>query len=61
VVDGLEELVKKHHPDLHDSEKYVMMEFVLHGMAEHSLLSKNKLISGVSFKDLFGSLLNQNL
>ncbi len=61
VVDGLEELVKKHHPDLHDTEKYVMMEFVLHGMAEHSLLSKNKLVSGVSFKDLFGSLLNQNL
>jgi magnesium chelatase subunit I len=37
------------------------MEFALHGLAEHSLLSKNKLVDGTTFKDLFGSLLNQNL
>jgi len=37
------------------------MEFALHGLAEHSLLSKNKLVSGIGFKDLFGSLLNQDL
>jgi len=61
VVDGLEDLVQKYHPTLKGNEKQVMMEFALHGMAEHSLLSKNKLISGVSFKDLFGSLLNQDL
>jgi magnesium chelatase subunit I len=36
------------------------MEFALHGLAEHSLLSKNKLSQGVSFNDLFSSLLNQN-
>jgi hypothetical protein len=28
-------------------------------MAEHSLLSKNKLAAGISFRDLFGTLLNQ--
>ncbi len=61
VVDGLEELVQKYHPKLSESEKFVMMEFVLHGMAEHSLLSKNKLMEGVSFKDLFGSLMGQGL
>jgi magnesium chelatase subunit I len=61
VVDGLEELVTKYHPNLKGSDKLVMMEFALHGMAEHSLLSKNKLVEGVIFKDLFGSLLNQNL
>ncbi len=61
VVDGLEELVTKYHPKAKDAEKIVLMEFALHGLAEHSLLSKNKLIQGVSFKDLFGSLLNQNL
>ena len=36
------------------------MEFVLHGLAEHSLLSKNKLAQGVSFKDLFNSLMNSD-
>lgn len=60
IVDGLEELVAKYQPHLKGNDKFVMMEFALHGMAEHSLLSKNKLISGISFKDLFGSLLNQN-
>ena len=60
VVDGLEELVLKYHPKVKGNEKLVLMEFALHGLAEHSLLSKNKLIQGVSFKDLFGSLMNQN-
>lgn len=60
VVDGLEELIKKHHPDARGAEKNVLMEFALHGLAEHSLLSKNKLTTGISFKDLFGTLLNQN-
>jgi magnesium chelatase subunit I len=59
VVDGLEELVLKYHPDVWGTEKNVLMEFALHGMAEHSLLSKSRLTEGVSFKDLFGSLLNQ--
>jgi magnesium chelatase subunit I len=61
AVDGLEEMVMKHHPGVKETDKLVLMEFVLHGMAEHSLLSKAKIIEGVSFKDLFGSLLNQNL
>lgn len=60
VVEGLEELVETHHPKAKGIEKMVLMEFVLHGLAEHSLLSKNKLSGGTSFKDLFGTLLNQN-
>lgn len=59
VVDGLEELVKTHHPNARGNEKYLLMEFALHGMAGHSLLSKSQLSSGTSFSDLFGSLLNQ--
>lgn len=61
IIDGLDELVTKYHPAAKGAEKFVLMEFALHGLAEHSLLSKNKLVEGVSFKDLFGSLLNQNL
>ena len=36
------------------------MEFVLHGLAEHSLLSKNVLVKGVQFKDLFNSLMGKS-
>ncbi len=60
VVDGLEDLVKKYYPETKGAEKWVLMEFVLHGLAEHSLISKNKLQEGTSFKDLLGFLLNQN-
>jgi magnesium chelatase subunit I len=59
-VDGLENLILKHYPDVTETDKVVLMEFALHGLAEHSLLSKNKLSQGVSFNDLFSSLLNQN-
>lgn len=59
IVDGLEQLVLNYHPKVSGPEKLVLMEFALHGLAEHSLLSKNKLVEGISFKDLFGSLLNQ--
>ena len=60
-VDGLEELVEKFHPNAKGNNKFVLMEFALHGLAEHSFLSKNKLIHGVGFKDLINSLFNQNL
>ena len=33
------------------------MEFALHGLAEHSMLSKNNLESGLQFKDLLSSML----
>jgi magnesium chelatase subunit I len=61
VVEGLEELVSKHHPTLKGADKIIMMEFALHGLAEHSLVSKKKVADGINFKDLFGSLLNPNL
>ena len=60
IVDDLENLVKKYYPTAKGAEKFVLMEFVLHGLAEHSLLSKNKLAQGVSFKDLFNSLMNSD-
>ncbi len=59
-IDGTEELMRKHQPDAKGTEKLVMMEFILHGLAEHSLLSKSKLTQGVRFNDLFNSLLSQS-
>jgi magnesium chelatase subunit I len=58
-VPGLEGIVKKYFPKVKGEEKILLMEFVLHGLAEYSLLSKNSLTSGLRFRDLFTSVFNQ--
>ena len=55
-VPGLDDVVKKYFPKAKGEEKLMLMEFLLHGLAEFSLLSKNMLISGLRFKDLFSSV-----
>ena len=56
AIPGLENLIVLHMPDLPAKDKLTMMEFVLFGLAEHSLIGKNALVKGVQFKDLFGSM-----
>jgi magnesium chelatase subunit I len=36
----------------------LLMEFVLHGLASYSLISKRLIDGRVEFKDLMGSMLN---
>jgi magnesium chelatase subunit I len=60
AIPGLETIVTTIHPTLNKEEKLLYMEFLLHGLAEYSQISKHKLDSGVQFKDLLGSLLNNN-
>lgn len=57
-VDGLALFVDEQNLDIHPNEKILWMEFVLHGLAEYSKLSKNSIAEGLEFKDLFGSMLN---
>lgn len=57
-VSGLRDLVKKFHPRLSDNQQYLLMEFVLHGLAEFSQLSKGFLDNGFAFSDMFNSLFN---
>jgi len=38
------------------NEKYVLKEFILHALAEHSLIGKSYLERGIQFKDLFGAV-----
>ncbi|HVD98454.1 MAG TPA: sigma 54-interacting transcriptional regulator [Cytophagaceae bacterium] len=57
-VPGLEATVSNLHPSLSKEDKLLYMEFLLHGLAEYSQISKHKLDSGIQFKDLLGSLLN---
>lgn len=61
AVDGLDELISKYQPGVKGTDKIVLMEFVLHALAEHSLISKSALQEGSSFKDLLGSLLNMGM
>jgi magnesium chelatase subunit I len=55
-VDGLSELVKTYLPKVSKHESFLWMEFVLHGLAEFSQLSKNGLERGVEFKDLMSGM-----
>ncbi len=57
-VTGLETLVKKFHPNLIDTQHLILMEFILHGLAEFSQLSKGYLDNGFAFADMFNSLFN---
>ena len=57
-IPGLEKLVKTYHPKASEDHRYLLMEFVMHGLAEYSLLSKNGLESGTQFKDLLSGMLN---
>jgi magnesium chelatase subunit I len=56
-VDGLHALVKKHFKQANEKEAALLMEFVLHGLAAFSMISKKILESRIEFKDLMGSML----
>ncbi|WP_423146899.1 sigma 54-interacting transcriptional regulator [Rubrolithibacter danxiaensis] len=55
-VPGLKAVVKQFHPRLSENQQFLLMEFLLHGLAEFSQLSKTYLDNGFAFKDMFGSL-----
>ena len=57
-VDGLQALVKKTFAVASEKESALLMEFVLHGLASYSLISKKIMETSVEFKDLMGSMLN---
>ncbi|HEX6432149.1 MAG TPA: sigma 54-interacting transcriptional regulator [Niastella sp.] len=56
-VDGLHALVKKYFKQANENEAALLMEFVLHGLAAFSMISKKILESRIEFKDLMGSML----
>jgi magnesium chelatase subunit I len=61
-VDGLYAIVKQHHPEANEAEAGLLMEFLLHGLAEYSLISKSGVEKGgYSFADMLGSMMNLNL
>ena len=57
-IDGLHALVKKFYAQGNEQETALLMEFVLHGLASYSLISKKIIENKIEFKDLMGSMVN---
>jgi magnesium chelatase subunit I len=57
TVEGLGELVKEKYPQASEAEKIILMELVLHGLAEFSQLSKHAITKGFEFKDLMSGMI----
>lgn len=59
-VPGLASLIKDYYPKAKKDQKFLLMEFALHGLAEFSLIGKAGLVSGTGtqFKDLLSGMLN---
>ncbi|MFI5130325.1 MAG: magnesium chelatase [Chitinophagales bacterium] len=57
-VDGLHALVKKYFSQANETQTALLMEFVLHGLASYSLISKKIFENKIEFKDLMGSMMN---
>jgi len=55
-VPGLRNIVTFLHPNEDKETTYFLMEFCLHGLAEHSLISRNRVTAGTQFKDLLSSM-----
>ncbi|RSK44542.1 sigma 54-interacting transcriptional regulator [Hymenobacter perfusus] len=55
-VPGLRDIVTELHPSETPEHTYFLMEFLLHGLSEYSLISRNRLTAGAQFKDLLSSM-----
>jgi magnesium chelatase subunit I len=55
-VPGLKAVIKQFHPTLSENQQVLLMEFLLHGLAEYSQVSKSFLNNGFTFTDMFNSL-----
>jgi len=61
-VDGLYSAVMQYYPHAGEAQAALLMEFMLHGLAAYSLISKKGLErGGYSFGDILGSMLNMSL
>ncbi|MBD98825.1 MAG: magnesium chelatase [Verrucomicrobia bacterium] len=60
LVDGLTPLIKKKYGHLSLKGQLLMMEYLLHALAEYSYISKTHLDSSIEFGDLLSSYINTN-
>lgn len=61
-VSGLHSAVKQYYPNENEAHTALLMEFLLHGLSEFSLISKKGVeAGGYAFADILGSMLNMSL
>src|SRR5690606_13414506 len=59
-IPGLKAVVERYHKGHDRDASYFLMEFLLHGLAEFSLLSKKQISTGFQFSDLLSGMFNMN-
>ena len=60
-VAGLHAIVKSLYPKADEAQASLLMEFVLHGLSEFSLISKKSVeMGGYTFGDILGSMMNMS-
>ena len=55
-VPGLNDIINNYYKKESEENKLLLMEFVLFGLSEHSLLSRFRLENGIQFKDMLSSM-----
>lgn len=55
-IPGLGDFIDEKLPDTGKEDRILYMEFLLHGLAEYSLLSKYRLEKGLQFRDMLSSM-----
>jgi magnesium chelatase subunit I len=55
-IPQLENVVKKLQPSLNGNSRILLMEFLLFGLSEFSLLSRSKIEDGIQFRDMLSSM-----
>jgi magnesium chelatase subunit I len=60
TIPTLADLVKKYCPGLNENDRLMMMEFVLHGLAEYSLIGKSVLDTSIEFSDVMDQIFNED-
>jgi len=58
-VKPLEALIKKYQPDTPKHDIYFFKEFILWALVEYEKLSKNRIVNGNQFNDLYGNFINK--
>ena len=59
-IPGMKGLIESKFKTLPQQEQFLMMEFLLHGLAEYSLLGRKRMETKLRFNDLFQSMLYSN-
>jgi magnesium chelatase subunit I len=57
---ALQDVVDKYCPGIQDEERLMMMEFVLHGLAEFSVIGKTVMDSSIEFSDIMNDIFRED-